>query len=320
MNHIFLSYSRKDLKYMEKLQSRLEGEGIPVWTDASLVAGTPEWTRAIAQAIDSSACMIAMISPDANESKWVAIETLRALNRNKNIITLIIRGDGIGDALIHLEIYQRLDMRQNFEAAMPHVVNAVHAHLQELGEIALPEDDAPSPSDGQTPISWVRAGSVLQWFQAAGAAGVALDADVQRGDLLFIGEGDAGFEQRVDSIQRHNKPVDTGWAGQQIGLRLDFVASPGELVYKAANVDPAFYIGRVEQFYSNLSVVTMKLADTLRVGDLVEIRSGNKYGIQVVQSMQINRRNVKHAAAGKDIGLQVYNSVAVDALVYRVGS
>jgi len=51
MTQIFLSYSRKDLVFVERLAADLKSNGFDVWYDLSGLEGGMRWSRAIEKAI-----------------------------------------------------------------------------------------------------------------------------------------------------------------------------------------------------------------------------------------------------------------------------
>ena len=60
---IFISYSRKDLEFVQRLADDLKTSGLEVWYDLSgLDAGT-RWGREIQKAIKASQYFLVVISP-----------------------------------------------------------------------------------------------------------------------------------------------------------------------------------------------------------------------------------------------------------------
>ena len=52
-NTVFISYSREDVAFMEKLKNQLEDKNIKVWIDQNIPGGT-DWDSAIEKALESS--------------------------------------------------------------------------------------------------------------------------------------------------------------------------------------------------------------------------------------------------------------------------
>jgi len=72
---LFISYSRKDSAFVNKLRGDLGKHGIPYWIDQEgLSPGTPNWERAIREAIRKSSAVLWIVSPAANDSEYVYSE------------------------------------------------------------------------------------------------------------------------------------------------------------------------------------------------------------------------------------------------------
>jgi formylglycine-generating enzyme required for sulfatase activity len=91
MTQVFISYSRKDLTFVEQLAADLKETGLDVWYDLSGLEGGDRWSRAIEQAIRDSQFVIVVLSPDSNESEWVEKEFIFASSLRRKIIPLLHR-------------------------------------------------------------------------------------------------------------------------------------------------------------------------------------------------------------------------------------
>ena len=92
MGHIFISYSHKDSKYVEKLEKKLISEGFDVWIDHRINYGS-RWTKEIEKAIDTCDAYIVVMSKDAKESQWVQREVIHAEKRRKPFFPLLLKGE-----------------------------------------------------------------------------------------------------------------------------------------------------------------------------------------------------------------------------------
>ena len=90
---VFVSYSRKDRDHMHVVRAALVTAGLTVWSDESLEPGTPHWKQDVQLAIEGAGCMVAILSPDAKSSEWVAEELNYARIRKLRIFTVLVRGD-----------------------------------------------------------------------------------------------------------------------------------------------------------------------------------------------------------------------------------
>ena len=92
MSHIFISYSHKDRRYVEKLEGKLIEEGFNVWIDHRIDYGS-QWTETIERAIDNCDAYIVVMSEDAKKSEWVQREVIHAERRNKPFFPLLLSGE-----------------------------------------------------------------------------------------------------------------------------------------------------------------------------------------------------------------------------------
>jgi hypothetical protein len=92
MSHIFISYSHKDKKYVEKLEKHLIEEGFNVWIDHRIDYGS-QWTETIENAIDACDAYIVIMSNDSKKSPWVQREVIHAEKRRKPFFPLLLNGE-----------------------------------------------------------------------------------------------------------------------------------------------------------------------------------------------------------------------------------
>ncbi|MEM1524758.1 MAG: hypothetical protein QW372_00225 [Nitrososphaerales archaeon] len=76
-------------------------------------------------------------------------------------------------------------------------------------------------------------------------------------------------------------------------------------------------VGRVTHYYPKIGVAVIELSAPLRVGDKILIKGSTTNFEQVVESMQIEHKNVEFAEAGKSIGLKVIQRVRENDIVYK---
>jgi GTPase len=149
------------------------------------------------------------------------------------------------------------------------------------------------------------------------AAGIEISAPIREGDLLFFGEGRNGVLQRVETIERNRRRVQSAQPGEQVGVRVWNPVATGDGVEKAMDADRAILVGEVSHFYSNLSVVGIMLENSLSIGDRVEIRGPNNRFVQTVRSIEVNHQRRNRAGAGDSIGLAVILQATEGDRVYR---
>ena len=91
MSQVFISYSRRDLSFVDCLVQDLKRVDLDVWYDMSGLEGGERWGEKIQSAIRECECVIVVLSPDSIKSQWVEREFLFASNLKKKIIPLMYR-------------------------------------------------------------------------------------------------------------------------------------------------------------------------------------------------------------------------------------
>jgi hypothetical protein len=73
MRHIFISYSRRDQVFAEKLADDLIASGFKVWIDRTLQAGD-QWERSIEQNLENAQDVVLILSHNSLKSEWARHE------------------------------------------------------------------------------------------------------------------------------------------------------------------------------------------------------------------------------------------------------
>ena len=80
----------------------------------------------------------------------------------------------------------------------------------------------------------------------------------------------------------------------------------------------AAFLGKVQNFYSDLKVVTLVLEAPLCVGDTIRIKGHTTDLTQKVDCMQVEHLNVQSAAPGEPVAVEVADKVRPGDAVYKV--
>ena len=89
MSHVFISYSRKDSGFVDRLIQDMEKRGVAVWVDRQDIGGGETWRAAIADAIRRCLAFVIVLSPNSTASKNVSRELSLAESHNRQIIPLL---------------------------------------------------------------------------------------------------------------------------------------------------------------------------------------------------------------------------------------
>jgi hypothetical protein len=94
MHYVFISYSRRDLNFVEQLRSDLQAHGVSYWIDKEgLTAGTRNWERSIREALRYSNSVIWVVSPASYDSEYVNSEIAVAEMYERKIYPVWAKGD-----------------------------------------------------------------------------------------------------------------------------------------------------------------------------------------------------------------------------------
>jgi hypothetical protein len=90
MDHVFISYARKDITVVDRLVKQLRKAKIPVWMDRSDLEVARQWPQQITDAIQSCKCFLLVISNNSVASPNVLRELNLAHEANLIIIPVMI--------------------------------------------------------------------------------------------------------------------------------------------------------------------------------------------------------------------------------------
>lgn len=150
--NIFMSYSRREVGFVDDLTHRLEQAGFNVWLDyRHLIPGTP-WAGQIAKGLKDAEVILLVVSKESIASKYVELEWRHVLDeKHKRIILAIFEAVDLPQ---ELEKYEWVDFRGNYEAGLKELIGQLNSPIQETHPV--PETGFKIPS-----IVWWTAGLAL---------------------------------------------------------------------------------------------------------------------------------------------------------------
>ena len=129
MNRVFISYSRKNEAFAERLARDLGDAGLDVWLDLRQIQGGENWRDEIFRGLERSEFLIALLSPSAVQSKWVQREILTAREQGKRIYPIMVENAReelkVTEELVWLRDYQYIDFEGRYEEAFPQLLEAL---------------------------------------------------------------------------------------------------------------------------------------------------------------------------------------------------
>jgi hypothetical protein len=134
-NDVFISYSRRDKAFVEKLDASLRSLKRDPWVDWEDIYKGEEWWKAIQRGIESANTFIFVISPDSVASAVCRDEVTYAAECNKRFLPIVWR-EGFDPELLHPAIasHNWLFFREtdDFDHALQELIQAMDTDLDHL--------------------------------------------------------------------------------------------------------------------------------------------------------------------------------------------
>ncbi|MDX2137412.1 MAG: TIR domain-containing protein, partial [Chloroflexota bacterium] len=140
-DHVFISYSRKDTDFADKLRNDLRKAGFNVWIDRTgLPPGTRNWDKAIRHAINSSFAVLWLVSPNSYDSEFVQDEIAIADMLNRAIYPVWVAGENWFDCVpLGMGKSMHIDARSdNYNSAIEQIARALRGEKPELAVLPTP--------------------------------------------------------------------------------------------------------------------------------------------------------------------------------------
>jgi WD40 repeat protein len=129
MNRVFVSYSRKNKTFAERLARDLSDAGLDVWVDWRQIQGGELWQQEIYKGIDRSEILVFCLSPDSIVSEWCQREVLTAREKGRYIVPVMaVSALDIlkqTSALSWLADVHFINFADGYEAAFPELLDAL---------------------------------------------------------------------------------------------------------------------------------------------------------------------------------------------------
>lgn len=167
MGQIFISYSRADKDFVDRLARDVERDDeLDVWTDREDISGGEDWYSAIGRAIRECAAFVLVLTPSSASSEKVAQELSLADKHHKRIIPLVCKRCEVPDELdLMLARRQWIDFTPDYDDGLRRLIGTLKQgqapqprpkpqparEEQEEGAAASPERFGPAPPPPASP-------------------------------------------------------------------------------------------------------------------------------------------------------------------------
>ncbi len=144
-DNIFISYSRREMGFVDDLVSDMEKQGFNVWLDyRSLVPGTP-WKEQIEKGLNDSGTVLLVVSNASLVSEHVKLEWMHFIQANKRVMLAVFEGVTLPTELRN---YEWADFRGGYQSGITELFQKLKQPLQSPKPIPALGFKAP-------PIVWV---------------------------------------------------------------------------------------------------------------------------------------------------------------------
>lgn len=135
MSYIFVSYSRKDINFAQKIVNILADNKLDTWIDWKSIPKGEDWEQEIYHGIEGADVFLFLISPDSVTSQMCKKEIAYAVKNGKRILPIVIRDTELKD--IHTEISKRnwifcRDGQDDFIKAIEETLKTIHTDYEWL--------------------------------------------------------------------------------------------------------------------------------------------------------------------------------------------
>ncbi len=140
MSHIFISYSRKDLDFAQKIVDALAENDLDTWIDWKSIPKGEDWEQEIYRGIEEADAFLFLVSPDSVTSEMCNKEIAHAVANGKRILPIVIRDADVANFLLENakeEISKRnwifcREGQDDFEKAIAETHETIHTDYEWL--------------------------------------------------------------------------------------------------------------------------------------------------------------------------------------------
>lgn len=194
MGYIYISYSRRNADFAQRLVSDLETRGYITWVDTDDLQRGDQWANQIEAAIQGAEVFLTLLSTATLNNRTVVREIAIAQQARKPIIPVMVEAVPILPSLLNRQV---VDATGEWEIFIDHMVNAIDASTASLNirrirppapppllKVPMPTAASQAPKRVGRSI-WVVIAAGLIGIMLLAVAGIALSLTSQAGSTSF---------------------------------------------------------------------------------------------------------------------------------------
>ncbi|HIA64913.1 TPA: TIR domain-containing protein [Candidatus Poribacteria bacterium] len=136
MADVFISYSRKDIEFAQRIHQELEARDREPWVDWQDIPPTAEWLDEVYAGIQAADTFLFIISPDSVVSEICTLEIEHAIQHNKRLVPVVLHG--VADDQVHsaMSAHNWVFLREedDFDAGFELLIDALDTDLDYVKE------------------------------------------------------------------------------------------------------------------------------------------------------------------------------------------
>jgi len=136
--YVFISYSRQDREFVERLTDALSAAGVETWIDVANIAAGQNWQEQIEKGLLGAEVLLYVSSRHTAASQWMEQELGAFMRGAGRTIPLIIDSDGESSLPSVLRQVQWVDFRGHFNTAVRTLLDGI-ASLRQSKPTTRPE-------------------------------------------------------------------------------------------------------------------------------------------------------------------------------------
>lgn len=100
-------------------------------------------------------------------------------------------------------------------------------------------------------------------------------------------------------------------------VKISVPKTPVSQITPEQQIVGAVFLGKILDYYSHLSVITLTLEASLAVGDMIRIKGHTTDLTQKVDSLQVAHQSVQSASAGEGVGIKIVDKARAGDALYK---
>ena len=115
---VFVSYSRRDQDFVDRLVADLRRHGAAIWLDRESISPGENWQEAIETGLASASTLLYVLTPDSLKSAWMSAEIGAAFAQGKRVVPILAKEVRNDEVPVFLAQFQWVDFRESYEAGL----------------------------------------------------------------------------------------------------------------------------------------------------------------------------------------------------------